>query len=135
MDRYDQHRNGRKLEHRQHARDQIDAGGYHRGGVYERADGRGTFHRVGQPHMERKLRGFAHRAHEQQQSGRGERALSDCAGLRHCDDVGYVECAGGAVQQDDAYQQAHIADARGDERFLGGFGGRAAFPPEADEQV
>ena len=73
----DEHHDGHQFEHGEHARYEIDAGGYHRGGVYERADGRGTFHGVGQPYMEGELRGLAHRAHEQQQRGRGERALPD----------------------------------------------------------
>ena len=134
-DSYDEHHDGRKLEQGQHARYEIYARGDHRGGVYERADGGGTLHRIRQPHMERELRRLAHRSHEQQQRGCGERTLTNGTSLRHFDDVANVEGAGGTEQKNDANQQAHIADARGDERFLRSLRSRAPFPPVADEQV
>ena len=43
---------------------------HHRGRVDQGADGRGTFHRIGQPHMQRKLRGLARRAAEDAKAGR-----------------------------------------------------------------
>ena len=62
----DEHRDGRAGEERVHARDHVDAGGDHGGGVDQRADGRGAFHRVGQPDVERQLRRFADGAGEEQ---------------------------------------------------------------------
>jgi hypothetical protein len=47
--RNDEHRDGRAREKRIHARDHVHAGGDHRRGVNQRADWRGTFHRVRQP--------------------------------------------------------------------------------------
>src|SRR4029077_2451291 len=49
-----------------HAHDHVDAGGDHSGGVDEGADGRGAFHGVRKPDVERNLRGFAHGADEEQ---------------------------------------------------------------------
>ena len=56
------------------ARDHVDAGGDHGGGVDEGGDRRGAFHRVGQPDVERDLRGFAGGAEDQEQGDGGEEA-------------------------------------------------------------
>ena len=62
-----------------HARDHVNAGGDHGGGVDQRADRRGAFHGVRQPDVERELRGFADGADEEQQANRGEDAdLARC---------------------------------------------------------
>ena len=50
------------------ARDHVDAGGDHGGGVDQRGDRRGAGHRVGQPDVERNLRRFSGRADQQQQA-------------------------------------------------------------------
>ncbi len=71
----DQHGDRRAREKRIHARDHVHARGDHRRGVNQRADGRGAFHRVGQPDVKRQLRGFSDRAGEKQQANRGEHAL------------------------------------------------------------
>jgi hypothetical protein len=51
--RNDEHRGGRMGEQHVGARHDVDAGGHHGGGVDQRADGRGAFHGVGQPDVER----------------------------------------------------------------------------------
>ena len=56
------------------AGDHVDAGGDHGGGVDERGDGRGAFHGVGQPDVERKLRALAGGAEEQAERDGGEDA-------------------------------------------------------------
>ena len=61
-------RDGRAIKEQMRAGDHVDAGGDHGGGVDERGDGRGAFHGVGQPDVERKLRAFAGGA---DQAGRG----------------------------------------------------------------
>ena len=61
---------GRGHEQRRAAGHHVYAGRNHRGGVDERADGRGAFHRVGQPNVQRKLRAFAARPGHQQQTNR-----------------------------------------------------------------
>ncbi len=61
-------REGRAIKEEMRAGDHVDAGSDHGGGVDERGDGRGAFHGVGQPDVERKLRAFAGSA---EQAGRG----------------------------------------------------------------
>ena len=61
-----QHGDRRAREQRIHPRDHVNARGDHGCGVDQRADRRGAFHRVRQPHVERNLRGFADGADEQQ---------------------------------------------------------------------
>ena len=66
-DRDHQQRFGR--EQRIDAADQEHAGGDHRRRVNERGDGRGAFHRVGQPHVQRELGAFADAAAEDADAG------------------------------------------------------------------
>ena len=54
-------------EQRAAAGDHINAGGDHGGGVDQGGDGRGAFHRVGQPDVQRELRRFAEGAEHQQE--------------------------------------------------------------------
>ena len=65
----------------EHAAQHVNAGGHHRRGVDQRADGRRAFHRVGQPDVQRKLRGLAHRAAEDQQASEG-RCAAEQSGIR-----------------------------------------------------
>ena len=72
---------GRRGEQRRAAGHHVHAGGDHRGGVNERADGRRAFHRIGQPDVQRELGAFAAGAQEQEQAnGSGERACRVVAG-------------------------------------------------------
>ena len=129
-----------------HARHEEDARRHHRRRVDERADGRGAFHRVGQPDVERELAGLANRAAEEQQTNRragresaeggvrdhlGERVLFEAAA------PGIVEeqRAGLGVEPHDAEEEEHVADARGDEGLLGRRRRAGLVEPEADEQV
>jgi hypothetical protein len=72
-------RRGRRLEHRVEARDQVDAGGDHRGGVDQRGHRRRAGHRVGQPDVQRELRALADRAAEDQHRARDDHAGADLA--------------------------------------------------------
>ena len=54
-----------QLKQGAHARHHEDTGSHHRCRVDQGRDRRRAFHRIGQPNMQRKLRGFAHRADEQ----------------------------------------------------------------------
>ena len=69
----DIHGDGRKLINGVHARNHVHAGGDHGGRVDQGADGRGAFHGVRQPNIERKLRGLAGGADEEEQRDGGER--------------------------------------------------------------
>ena len=64
-DRDDDHRVGREPEEHVAARDHVDARRDHRRRVDQRRDGRRARHRVGQPDVERELRGLAARADEE----------------------------------------------------------------------
>ena len=68
----DREREGRAVEDAVGPGDHVDAGGDHGGGVDERGDRRGAFHGVGEPDVERNLRGFAAGADEQAESDGGE---------------------------------------------------------------
>ena len=62
--------------HEKHMRagNDVNARGDHRRRVDQSADGRGAFHRIRQPDIERKLRGFAGGAHKEQQTGNRQRS-------------------------------------------------------------
>ena len=67
---------GRRCEREQRraARDHVNAGRDHRRGVDQGADGRGAFHGVGQPHVQRKLGALAASAGQQAQADQQGRA-------------------------------------------------------------
>ena len=68
-------------EHRIEPADQIDAGGDHRGGVHQRGDRRGAFHRVGQPGVQRELGALAHAAAEDADPGDQQQPLAGGVGV------------------------------------------------------
>jgi hypothetical protein len=128
------------------ARDEEDTGGDHGGGVDERADGGGAFHRVGQPDVQWDLAGFARRSAEDEDADGGGDGEAEDGGL--CDKVGEgggfegagagvveEQRAGLGVEPDHADQESEVADAGGDEGFLRGGGGFGLGVPEADEEV
>ena len=82
---------GRQLEQRVHARDQVDAGGDHRGGVDQGGDRGGALHRVREPGVERELGRLGERADQDQQAGGHERAVvrpkTSSAPLEHAEVV------------------------------------------------
>ena len=95
------HRVGRGVEDGEHPRHEVDTSGDHRCGIDQGADRRGALHGVGQPDVERDLRGLARGAHEQAQAdhvdeqpfgspGRRDRALenSDASGINGGTDDG-----------------------------------------------
>ena len=135
-----------QLHQRIHASDEEDARRHHRRRVDERADGRGAFHRVGKPDVERELAGLANRTAEEQQANR--RAGRESANGRMRNHLrqrvlfeaaapGIVEeqRAGLGVEPHDAEEEEHVADARGDEGLLGRRRRAGLVEPEADEQV
>ena len=67
-------RKRRVIEKHMGAGDHVHAGGDHGGGVDQGGDGRGTFHGVGQPDVERQLSRFSGCAEEQAERRRGEDA-------------------------------------------------------------
>ena len=69
----------RSDEQRRAAGNHVDAGRDHRGRVDQGADGRGAFHRVGQPDMQRKLGALAAGPGQQQQANRRADRAADIA--------------------------------------------------------
>ena len=149
-DRHHVQRQGRSGEKRHAPRDHIHPGGDHRRGVDQRADGRGAFHRVRQPDVQRKLRALAAGAeHQQQANRRADRAADDRlqAGQpslpQNAGDRGraagrrIVEIERAVSGPDQKYSQgkAEIADPIDQERLLAGGGRRRLFVPESDEQI
>ena len=63
-------------EDRKTAADEVNARGDHRGGVDQGADGRGAFHGVGQPDVQRELRALAHATAEDAQAGHDEEPVA-----------------------------------------------------------
>ena len=59
----------RRVEDKKDAAEQVNARCHHRRRVNQRADRRGALHGIGQPHVQRELRGFADRAAEDEESG------------------------------------------------------------------
>ena len=130
----DPHDDGERLGHHEHvdAAKHVDAGGDHRGGVDERGDGRRAFHRVGQPDVERHLRGLAHGAAKQQE--RNPLAARHRAAVGEFLQLGEVDAAETVVAPDDAEQKTEVADAVDDEGFFRGVGRGLLFVIMVDEQ-
>ena len=137
-DRDDLHRHRRVREEDGVAADHVDAGGDHRRRVDQRGDGRRAFHGVGQPDVERDLRALAARADEQQQRDERQRAelrrldRERRGGVRH---LAEIERPEREVDQEDAEQEAPVADPVGDERLLARVRRALLLVPVADEQV
>jgi hypothetical protein len=129
------------FEQRRQARHHEHAGGDHGGGVNEGGDRRRAFHRVRQPGMQQELRRLAHRAHEQQQTGDGQRVeirakhMDRLAGdaLRRAEYRVEPDRAGQREDEENAEIKAEIADAVDHERLDRGGVGGGLFIPEADQ--
>ena len=116
--------------HHQHvdAAEHVDTGGDHRRGVDQRGDGRRAFHRVGQPDVQRELRGLADGAAEEQQRNRGAEDVMLA-------ELGEVDRAVRPVAPDDAEQETEVADAVDDEGLLRGVARGLLFVPVVDQQL
>ena len=66
-------------EQRIHTDNRVNTRRHHRGGVDHRADGRGTFHRVRQPHVQRELRRFTNRTNNKEDTDQSGDAYSQAA--------------------------------------------------------
>ena len=134
----------RQLEQRRHARHHEDARSHHGGGVDQRRNGRRTFHRVGQPYVQRHLGRFGHGADEQadarERDGRpGDRAahvdLRARESIRMGEHRRIVERARVAQHRRDSQHEAEIADAVDQERLEVRDNGRRPGVPEPDQQI
>ena len=124
------------IEQEEHAAKHVHARGDHRRGMNQGADGRGAFHGVGQPDVQRKLRALAHRAAEDQQAGgRRQRAQGLRVGGQGLLDHVELQGAEGRPDRQDAEQEPEVPQTIGDEGFLACVRRRRSFKPETDEQV
>ena len=116
------HRIGRQHEQRVGARDHVDAGGDHRRRVDQSGDRRGTFHRVGQPDIQRELRRLAAGADEQQQAGGGDHRIADrkAPAARQVIDRGVLHRAEVPGDGQHAQQKSGVAHAVDDECLVRG---------------
>ena len=121
------------LEYRQHARNQVDAGGDHRRGVNQRRCRRGASHRIRQPHMQRHLGGLAHGG--DQESDRGGDGHTGAPGWNRRQDVGELPRADRLVDDHEGEEEAQVSDAGGQKRLLRGPSRRLELVPEADQEV
>ena len=120
------------------AAEHVDTGGDHRRRVDQRRHRRRTFHRVRQPDVEGNLRALAGRADEQEQADQrqdAEMAALDRHRRRGILNGSEIERAEGVVDEKDAEDEAPVADAVGDERFLPGVRRALLLVPVADQQV
>ena len=135
-------RDGRQRKQRVGARDHVNAGRHHGGGVDERRDRRGAGHGVRQPDIERDLRALAGGA-QQQQQGDGR---DDGLALRVQPDRGHGakdlakgQRAKGPEDQEHGQQHGPVAHAVDHKGLAPGAGIAhavlALLVPETDEQV
>ena len=132
---HDGHRVGRLVEHREHAGDEVDTGGDHRGGVHQGADRRRAFHGVRQPHLERHLGALAGGAGEEAEREQRQRRAAEAPAMASCWIVVNIERTRLGVDEEDRQQEAEVAQARDEEGLLGGSSRGGTVEPEADEQV
>ena len=119
---------------RMQPRHQIDTRLHHRGRMQEGRHRRGRGHGVGEPEMERKLRGFGESTREDQNEDRhvkrvGFQFIGTGQDLRH------LETAHAHPQQDETGKQRQGARAGHKERLQGGAAALGRLVPEADQQV
>ena len=117
----------------------VHARRHHGRRVDQRADRRRAFHRVRQPDVQRKLRGFSGRADEQQKRNRCERADLPGGIGGHRGARGRtrrkIQCAERAENQQHAEKESEIADAIHPERLVAGIGCGLLQEEESDQQV
>ena len=135
-DRADVGRGRRPLEERVQAPDQVDAGGHHRRRVDQRGDRRRALHRVREPRVQRYLRGLRERADEDQDHRRDERRVVPGERLLDAlEQLGVVEHAHLAEQEERAEHEADVADDVDDEGLDAGARRRRAPVPVGDQHV
>ena len=140
IDHHDRHAAlGGRVE-REEAGDQVDAGDDHRRGVDQRGDRRRPLHRVREPDVQREHRALAGRARVDQHRREGERAHAherhalEAGDGRRVAEVGEVQAAGVAREDQQAEQEAEVGEARDDEGLLAGRDRARLLPVVADEQ-
>ena len=89
------------LEDREHPSHQVDASGHHGRGVNQRRDRRGSFHRIGKPHVQGELSRLTHRPAEDQKPHGGDQPRIALGVPPHpIEDVGVLDAAHVDVDED-----------------------------------
>src|SRR5437867_3473562 len=121
------------------ARNDVNASSDHGCGMNQRADWRRAFHGVGEPNVERKLRGFSGCAHEEQQGGNrqstelAERLNGPRADMFRIKQRLKIQSSKCAEEQEHSEHEAEIADAIDDEGFFARVRGRLFQEPKTNE--
>ena len=126
-------RGRREIPQRREARDEIHARGDHRCGMDERGDRSRTFHRIGEPRMQRDLRRFRHRTDEEPDTDREHERFAKRSGF--CEDIGKRNRSRRRIAREDREHDADIAEDVDDERFARRSDGRRFVEPEADQKI
>ena len=101
----------------------------------QRGDRRWAFHRIRQPNVQRKLRGFANRTAENQKCGnRQESGMTRQRRQSRCD-LAENNRAGRHPDHQNPEHESEIADAIGDERFFRRVRRGVAIEPMADQHI
>jgi hypothetical protein len=123
----------RRIDEEAHAGEHEDPGRDHRRGVDQGGDGRGPFHRVGQPDVQRHLGGLADRTAENAKDRYVEQLHVDATdGLG---DLVEVDRLGENPDEENPDHETEVADAVDEEGLLRRVGGRGFVIPVTDEDV
>ena len=117
------------------ARQHVDAGGDHGGGMEQRGDRCRAFHRVRQPDVQRHLGRLADCAAENKEAGGGEVARMQRNRGQVLLDPGEHDRPGGQPEHEDAEQEAEVAHAVDEKGLFAGVGGGILAEVVADEDV
>ena len=141
----DRQRGAAHFVNRRHARHHEQARRNHRRSVNQCGNRGRTFHRIGQPDVQRELRRFTHRAHKQQQAGYGNQRPFHTGekldgGILYVGQIGeYVLIAQAAAEigkhQADTEQKAEVADAVDQKGFQVGKNRARTFEIETDQKI
>ena len=132
---HDLHDVGREPEEPHQAREQVDARRDHGGGVDEGRDGRGTFHGIGQPDVERELGRLACRAQIDAEGDDAEALERDQPRVRELEELEEIEGARLVPEEHDAHDHPRVARLGDPEGLDGGAGGLGPRVPVADEEI
>ncbi len=118
------------------AGDQVDAGGDHGRRVDQCGNRRRAGHCVGQPGLQRQLRGLAHRTAQQRQGRQGDPQVAFGELLR-CQRQQFRDVQRAELDEQDEQTEGHqhVADAGDDEGLERGIAVLAFLEVEADQQV
>ena len=126
---------GRALEDRVRAADEVDARRDHRRGVDQGGDGRRALHRVGEPGVERDLRGLRDGASEQAEREERHGGVREAAVVDGGEHGPVVEAADLRDREEEGQRHHRVADRVHHERLLRGGDGRRALVVEPDQEV